>query len=372
MCIYIVITIVYISWWKVFANIYCLKKKNPLKIHLNLILFVKIQQFGCWSNLSKIVQLTHVFSAHSGCFENESFSPFLWTSSTDSLSRSDSTIRLGIVSLLNARMNKEDTSLQNLPIQVQVEEAAFYYYHYNYGSTGLVSHSAKPEHRTTEVNLSCDLRLRLELIVLNSSLMHSHNSLWQTDIILFILTDTTYMQSSVWRFYPENITSLSPPPGFKRSVINLNNRLETHAQNDAPGVKKDSSMVCAFYMICIPFSLRSAQYIWFMHPAKCTNLRVFNGRTRSTRFIQLTASVERSVQYWRARLDAARCQRGSENTCTQRKTSWELVWKKIPHFSISPPRKIKIRSLQGKRKSNWTWQGCCCDDKHADRSLLRN
>ncbi len=48
--------------------------------------------------------------------------------------------------------------------------------------------------------------------------------------------------------------SLSPPPGFKRSVINLNNRLETHPQNDAPGVKKDSSLVCAFYMICIPFS----------------------------------------------------------------------------------------------------------------------
>lgn len=41
-------------------------------------------------------------------------------------------------------------------LQVQVEQAAFYCNYYYYGSTSLVSHSAKPEHPTTEVNPSCD------------------------------------------------------------------------------------------------------------------------------------------------------------------------------------------------------------------------
>lgn len=57
-------------------------------------------------------------------------------------------------------------------LQVQVEQAAFYCNYYYYGSTSLVSHSAKPEHRTTEVNPSCDVRLQLELTVLHEALVH--------------------------------------------------------------------------------------------------------------------------------------------------------------------------------------------------------
>lgn len=180
------------------------------------------------------------------------------------------TIRLGIASLLHAReWTKEKQAFKSMTcqvLQVQVEQAAFYCNYYYYGSTSLVSHSAKPEHRTTEVNPSCDVRLQLELTVLHEALVHYTTA---NDKLIIYHLYWPYLHAIIsLTILSRKYYTLSPPPGFKRSVRNLNNRLETHAQKDAPGVKKRQ-----FTRLCILYDLytilrRSAQYIWFVHQAK--------------------------------------------------------------------------------------------------------
>lgn len=119
------------------------------------------------------------------------------------------TIRLGIASLLHAReWTKEKQAFKFMTcqvLQVQVEQAAFYCNYYYYGSTSLVSHSAKPEHRTTEVNPSCDE---------SSLFLMKLSCIIQPLMTNWYYIDPTYMQSSVWRFYPENITLCPHPLGL--------------------------------------------------------------------------------------------------------------------------------------------------------------
>lgn len=137
--------------------------------------------------------------------------------------------------------------------------------------------------------------------------------------------------------------------------------------------KKGSSVVCVFYMTCIPFS-------WDALNAYDLCIRQMH---KSTRFLQQEAQDsfhpidgERGAVCAVLKSAIGRCAMSTRKREHMHAANnmLEPVWEKIHTFSISPPRLIKIPSLQRKRKFNWTWRGCYYLDEHADsdRSLLEN